>query len=151
ILGEESSDEKVESWTSIVLGWPGGQWLVGAAGLAAFSVCVAQLVYAYRAPFARSFCEEDTGERARRVMIGLGRAGMGARSIVAAIIGVFFVQAMLTEDPSDAGGVSEALQTLLDQPFGPWLLAAAALGLLAFGFFFLGLSRYQAVDKESKA
>lgn len=150
-LGQESSDEQVESWTSVVLGWPGGPLLVGAAGLAAFCVCAGQIVFAYRAKFADSFCEEDTGARARHIMIWLGRAGMGARAIVSAIIGVFFLQAMRTEDPSDAGGVSDALQSLLKQPFGPWLLGAAALGLLAFGFFFWGLSRYQAVDKESKA
>lgn len=144
------SGEEVQSWTSVVLSWPAGRWLVGAAGVTAFVICVGQLIFAYRAIFANAFDMRRTGKRARRIMIWLGRIGFGARAVVAAVIGLFFFAATLTEDPTEAGGVAEALQTLLKQPLGPWFLGAVALGLIAFGLFFWGLSRYQAVDQESK-
>lgn len=36
-------------------------------------------------------------------------------------------------DPNTAGGLDTALHALASQPFGPWLLSAVALGLIAFG------------------
>jgi Domain of Unknown Function (DUF1206) len=38
-----------------------------------------------------------------------------------------------------------ALQTLLREPFGPWLLGAAALGLVAYGLLMLAVARYERI------
>ncbi len=41
----------------------------------------------------------------------------------------------MTYDPKKAGGLDVALRTLLDQGFGPWLLALVALGIGCFGVY----------------
>jgi hypothetical protein len=51
--------------------------------------------------------------------------------IVAVLIGF----AALSSDAGKAGGLDAALRTLAAQPFGPFLLAAVALGLAAFGVY----------------
>ena len=73
----------------------------------------------------------------------LGRWGYLARSIVWAIIGIFFVQAGINYDPDKANGLSAALQTLAGDGWGQGLLWVVALGLLAFGLFTLGEARYR--------
>ena len=51
--------------------------------------------------------------------------------------------ATLTFDPQKAQGLDGALQTILAQPFGRFLLTAVALGFLAFGLFAILQARYR--------
>ena len=39
-------------------------------------------------------------------------------------------------------GLDGALRTLADRPYGPWLLGALALGLIAFGLYGLAVARW---------
>jgi hypothetical protein len=72
-----------------------------------------------------------------------GRLGYAARSVVWAVIGVLFVQAAVTYNPDEAGGLSTALQELAGTSWGPWLLTAVAAGLFAFGAFCLAEAKYR--------
>lgn len=134
-----------EDWTARLLALPMGRWLVGLGGLAAIAI---GLYYAYRA--FNTDMEElfNTGqmsegeERATRWIALVGRA---ARGFVIGIVGVLLIQAAWQYDPSEAGGLSDALSALARQPFGPWLLAAVAIGLIAFGFFCFAKARYRHV------
>ncbi len=58
------------------------------------------------------------------------------------IIGVFVIVAALQFDPSEAAGLGGALQELLRQPFGSWVLGVVALGLVAYGLLMLAVARY---------
>ena len=51
------------------------------------------------------------------------------------LIGGFMAQAALQADPSEAGGLDEALGTIQSQPYGPWLLALVAVGLVMYGVY----------------
>ena len=64
---------------------------------------------------------------------GLGRFGHVARGVVIAITGGFLITAAVRFHSRDARGLEGALDALREQPFGPWLLLATALGLTAFG------------------
>ena len=59
------------------------------------------------------------------------------------IVGLFLVLAALQFEPSEAGGLGNALQTLLQQPFGPWILGVVAFGLVSYGLFMLAVARYR--------
>ncbi|WP_232224209.1 DUF1206 domain-containing protein [Mastigocladopsis repens] len=70
---------------------------------------------------------------------------MVARGIVFCIIGWFLIQAATQSDASQAGGLGEALQTLAQQPYGPWLLGLVALGLVAYGGYMVIQARYSRI------
>ena len=59
------------------------------------------------------------------------------------VVGTFLIRAALEYDPQQARGLGGALQTLAQQPLGPWLLGAVALGLVAYGLFMLSVARYR--------
>ena len=121
--------------TAGVLGWPGGRWIVLAAGVA---ILVAAGFQAYRA-VSRKFMEEieesEMTEAARLLTERLGFVGLVARGVVFAIAGWFLIKAAIEYDPQKAIGLGGALAKLADAPYGPWLLGLVAAGLVAFGAF----------------
>jgi Domain of Unknown Function (DUF1206) len=72
---------------------------------------------------------------------------IGALGVVFTEIAIFMVVAALRHDPNQARGLGGALRTLLQQPFGPYLLGLVALGLIAFGLFSLAEARYRRVGR----
>ena len=74
--------------------------------------------------------------------MAVGRFGYVAKGIAIGAVGVLFGWAALSYDPGKAGGLDDALKTVRDQPFGPYLLSLVALGLAAFGLFCFAWARY---------
>jgi type IV secretory pathway VirB2 component (pilin) len=83
--------------------------------------------------------------RTRRVVKALGMIGTIARGLVLALVGVLVVDAAITHQASKSGGIDKALLTLRDQPFGPFLMLVAALGLVVFGVYGLCEARWRKV------
>ena len=73
--------------------------------------------------------------------VTLGRAGYIAKGIALGIVGVLFGWAAISYDPEKAGGLDTALRTLREQPGGPLLLTAVALGIACFGVYCFVWSR----------
>lgn len=121
-----------------VLDWPMGQWLVGLGGLALIGYAVYMFKrHAIDATFMERLSNgSDSVER-------LGRAGYAARSVVWTVIGILLVQAAVTYDAEQAGGLSTALQELAGAPWGRLLLIVVAVGLFAFGAFCLAEARFR--------
>mgnify|MGYP003650824894 CR=1 FL=1 len=146
--GGESGDAAVQSWTARVLGWPGGRWLVILAAVIAAGVAISLVVRLVRGKFMDVFSEEEM-ERAENLLVKTAaRAGFAARTIVALLVAWFLWRAGITADPDEAGGMSKALATLLQQPFGPWLLGATAIGLMAQGLFIWLMVPYRTIRVE---
>ena len=55
--------------------------------------------------------------------------------IAIGIVGALFLWAALEADAQKAGGLDKALQQVLQQPLGMWLLLALALGIGAYGIY----------------
>lgn len=128
---------------STLLGMPGGVWIASAIGAAVVAVGVYELVqHAWRTRFMERINRAGHGEIRRNVRRA-GRAGYAALGTVSIITGGFFVVAAIRHDPSQAKGMSGALQTLADQSWGPWLLGAVAVGLVLYGVFALAEARYR--------
>jgi hypothetical protein len=68
--------------------------------------------------------------------------GTISRGIVFATAGILVVDAAVSFDPKESRGLDGALRTLADQPYGPWILGALALGLMAFGAFGFAAARW---------
>lgn len=73
----------------------------------------------------------------------IGKFGITARAIVFGMIGVLFMIAGWTFDPSKAGGIQESLIAIQQQPTGELLLKLVALGLIAFGIFQIATARFR--------
>jgi hypothetical protein len=126
-----------------VLGWPGGQLLVGIAGLVMLAISFYQLADAVRGGFAQDSKVEQMDPTERRMFLRFGRVGLTARSVVFGLVGYFLVRTAIDFKPSQAVGVNGALSRLQHQPFGPWLLGLVAAGLLTFAVFSLLEARYR--------
>ena len=133
--GDGESEKKA---TAMVLDWPMGQWIVGAAGLAVIGYALYMFKHhAIDASFEKRLDTSATWvER-------FGRIGYGARSVVWAVVGYLTVRAAVTYDPNEAGGLSAALQELAVSTAGPVLLGAVALGLFGFAAFCLAEAKFR--------
>src|SRR4051812_29289361 len=132
---QQSQNQKAHHSTAVVLGWPGGRWLVGIAGAVLIVVAFWNL---YRG-IARKF--EDRWQMGRltpgvrRWGSRAGLLGHVARFVVFGLIGLFVVKAALDYKPKDAIGLDGALQKLAHATYGEWLLGVTAAGMIAYGVF----------------
>jgi hypothetical protein len=121
--------------TAMVLGWPGGQFLVGLIGLVIIGVGAFFVHDGWTADFTKELKVGGLSPATRKGIIALGRAGRIAQGVVFGIIGVLVIVAAVQYDPSKARGLDGALKTLIGQPYGPWLLGLIALGFIAYGLY----------------
>ena len=131
--------------TGGVLGWPGGQILVGIAGLIIIGVGLEQ---GYKG-ITKKFCEKsktgEMSEHTKRVFTALGVVGHLARLVVFALIGYFLIRAAIDYNPKEAIGLDGALAALRDASYGPILLGIVAAGLIGFAAFSIADARYRKV------
>lgn len=148
LIGSGSSGGSSDSWTARVLGYapPIGQILVALVGLGVIGVSVYQLHAAYKAKFRRELKLGEMSAAEERWTTRAGRVGTASRGLVIGVAGVFVILAAYQSDPSETRGLGGALQTLAQQPFGPFLLGAVALGLLAYAAFMFLVARYRRID-----
>jgi len=140
-----NSTSTAQNWTGLLLKQPIGVLLVILVGCVVLGIAAYLFHRAYRATFRRYLNLSSLGTPARKVVIVSGRLGNAALGIVFLIVGFFLVIAAIQHNPGDAKGLDAALVELLKQPFGPWLLAIVALGLLAYGVYSFAEARYRLV------
>ena len=137
--------DKTEPMTARVMGMTGGRTVVGVVGAA---LVIGGLVMAFRGvqqKFLKKLDLGSAGQGMRSAVKAVGVVGLAGRGLVLALIGGFLVQAAWTFEPDKAKGLDASLKTLADAPFGPVLLAAAAIGLLGFGLWSFVEARYRRV------
>jgi Domain of Unknown Function (DUF1206) len=131
-----------KDWTASVLSLPFGWVLVLGVGAGVVVYGLHQVYQAYQAQFEEHLKRGQMSKRVERLVTQGGRFGLAARGVVIAIAGGFLVVAALWSDPEEATGLGGALQALLREPFGPWLLGVVAFGLVAYGLLMLAVARY---------
>lgn len=147
--GGSSGDGSEQALTAKLMSQPFGLWLVGIVGVIVIGVGVYHFYQAYKATFMASYKSGEMSAAERRWARRIGRFGLAARGVTFIIIGAFFITAAWQADPSEAKGLSGALDTLAQQPYGPWLLGIVALGLVAFGVYCFSQARYRRIATES--
>jgi hypothetical protein len=138
-----SGNEQAE--TARVLEWPGGRWIVGIVGVTLFVYGLWSAYKGWAEKFRKDLNESQMSPTTRTWAIRSGKVGNVARGIVFAIVGFFLAKAAYEYDPDEAVGIDGALAKLADQAWGTWLLAAVALGLLAYAVFSLVQARWRRV------
>src|SRR6476620_5145005 len=138
-----SSSQSEQQATSGVLAWPGGQVIVVIAALIIIGVGVAGVVKGGRRAFAEEIDTSSMSPTARSAVARVGQVGYIARGLALGVVGGLLGYAAVTFDAQQAKGLDGAMRTILEQPFGQFLLTAVALGFVAFGLFAFLQARYR--------
>jgi len=133
---------KSTNYTEKLMNQSYGRWIVGAIGVA---IVVYGLAYARRG-WTEKFMENldargtigDTGKAYRLV----GKIGYIAKGVAFCVVGGLFVAAAYTHQAQKSGGLDTALHTVLQQPFGPFLLILIAAGIACYGLFCFARARH---------
>jgi succinate dehydrogenase/fumarate reductase cytochrome b subunit len=137
--GSKNSSQSASDFTAKLMGAPAGVVLLIAAGLA---IIGAGAFYVYRG-VTRKFMEDlqDPGN-ARTAVEWIGTIGYAAKGVVLAVVGILVIVSAATADPSKSSGLDGGLKTLGSQPYGVFLLAAIAAGLVCYGVYSMARARY---------
>jgi Domain of Unknown Function (DUF1206) len=128
-----SSDSQSKEATARLMSVTGGRILVGVVALAVLIVAVTTGYRGARRRFVQDLDLSRLPVGARRWTERLGVVGFLAKGVAYAIVGILVLIAAITFNPNRAGGLDDALRTLVAQPFGAVLLVIVALGLAAYG------------------
>jgi hypothetical protein len=141
--GGGSSDGRSRDVTARVLDLPGGQWVMGVAGVAVVSAGVWMGFAAVSRRYRKHLRVGQMSRRVRRLADTAGVAGGAARGLVFAAAGAFALRAAVDYQPGKAKGVDDTLRSFTETPMGPWLLAGVAVGLVLFGVFSFVMARWR--------
>ena len=119
-------------WSAWIMAQPFGRPLLGAIGAAIIGAGLATAYKGVRADLAKRF---DMDRQDLRWAMPISRIGLVARGLVFVLAGGFAIAAAISADAGQAKGLGDALRWLQGQPYGPWLLGFAGVGLLAFGAY----------------
>lgn len=128
---------------AIALSLPGGRWLVGGIGIGVVVFGLVQWILACR-PQRDTRMDLDQTSLRRPILILLV-LGYLARGALFGLIGAFMIHAAWRHDPDQVAGISGALESMRDNSYGPWLLGAVAIGLIAFGLAQIAKARYRKI------
>jgi hypothetical protein len=118
-----------------LLAKPFGVWLFVSIALFWIVAGIGEIARGWRGSFKEDLDLGRVGPAERGWAMRLGRFGTVARGVVFTVTGMLLVATALHSNPDRASGMDGALLGLARQPFGRTLLAAAGLGLIAFGVF----------------
>jgi hypothetical protein len=138
------SSGKEQTWTQRVLEWPGGRWIVAAAGLAVLGAAGYNL---YKAVTRKTGHELDGISGRERVWAErLWVAGRAARGVVYALVGFFLVRAAIEFDPNEPIGLDESLRTVVQSGWGEALVIATGVGLILYALVCFAQARWRTVE-----
>lgn len=147
LFGVEGQSTTLDQWTAYAMSYqpPLGQILVGLVGLGVLVVGLYQFYAGINGRFRQEIETYNMSEAARWALL-TGRVGTVARAIVILLAGSFVVLAAWQSDPGETRGLGGALETLVRQPFGPYLLGIVAAGLITYGVFMFVVARYRDIE-----
>ena len=140
-----SQSRQQQDMTATAMRHTEGRWLVGIVGLIVVIIGLVLVSEGARRAFMKYLRTWQMRPGTRRVVELLGVIGTIARGLVFALVGALVIDAAITHKASQSGGIDKALLTLLNQPFGEFLMMLAALGLAVFGIYGLCEARWRRV------
>jgi uncharacterized protein DUF1206 len=125
-------DQSAREWTAWVMAQPLGRAIIALIGAGFAVVAIGLVVKAVREPYRHRREAVPT----KRIWADvLGSFGTLTRAVVFVLIGCFLAIAAYDFNSREAVSLAGVLRAMQEQAHGGVLLAIAALGLLAFGFF----------------
>ena len=138
LKGGGGSEGGAQEQAGTVMELPGGTLLVDAGGIILLLAGLWQVKRAISGDFCKHLRPDIRSESWVKWM---GRGGYGARAVIFLVTAIFLISAGLKGDPSEAGGMQDALRWM-DSPVN--LIVAAGLAL--FGAFSLVEARFRQIN-----
>jgi Domain of Unknown Function (DUF1206) len=135
-----NSNQQTEGFTATAMSSVAGVWIVGAVGLAVVGIGLYHVVKAAKQGFLK-----DLKEHPPQWIVRIAQVGYVAKGVALAAVGLLFLVAATTHDPSKAGGLDAGLRSLLNVPEGVFVLAAVAIGLACYGVYSFARAKYARV------
>ena len=132
---QTANGSQTQKFIAAIMAMPWGRWVIGILGLCVLAGGLVQVYLGFKSDFDRQFQTYDLNSEEVKLATDVGRFGTSARGVVFALTGVLMMLAAYNANPSQPVGMDTALSTLMHQPYGVWLLAVVAVGLIAFGFY----------------
>jgi len=137
-----ASGEEPEEAASGAMTVPAGRFVVGIVGLFIIGVGVSHIIKGVKKSFLEEMATSAMSPAVRRSATLMGRVGYVAKGIAVGVVGGLLTYTTVTFDPQEQG-LDGALQAVLVQPWGRYLLSGLAVGFMAFGLFAILQSRYR--------
>jgi hypothetical protein len=134
------ADKSAEVASRDLLSVPGGPvalWLIG-AGIGVGGIVF--VVMGIRRSFEKRVSVPDG--RLGVLIKTLGVVGFVAKGIALVVLAILVVVAAVKVEPKAAGGLDAAIDALVERPYGPPLVGAVGVGLVAYGVFCFFRARY---------
>lgn len=138
--GGGDSAEQTQSLSAQLLATPGGVVLLVLLAIAVLAIGVYFVVKGVRKKFLDDITRPAaaTGQGVETI----GVIGYSAKGVAIGVVGILFAVAAFTADAEQASGLDGALKALAELPFGSVILAAVALGLIAYGVYCFVRARF---------
>jgi hypothetical protein len=148
MAGWSTQDDEIQDWTAAVMGWPLGEWLVGAAGALVLVAGFGELYVAVSRRFEVELGADHLGRLERAWLLFSGFYGHTARGVVYSAAGFFAIRAAVEFDPEEARGLADTFRELAEQPYGDLIVGFIAFGFIAFGMYCLMLAFHRHIPNE---
>lgn len=135
-----SSAQQTSDFTAALMGKPFGRFLVGAVGVGVLAVGAYHVYKGWTTKFL-----EDLVKNPGIWVTRAGQFGYVAKGVALGLVGVLFVVASVKGAAQESTGLDGALHTLLEAPYGGWLLTVMALGFASYAVYSFGRARYAKV------
>lgn len=131
-MGGNSGGKSTSDIVAMLLNLPLGFILVFGLGLAIGGMGIAHFAKAYRKRYEKRL---ELEQESLKTIHPICQTALAARGITFLLIAALFISAGVQKDPSDAGGLKDALDWIQSFPMGNVLLAVLAAGLLLFSTY----------------
>lgn len=131
----EGSQGGTDSTTARLMDLPAGQWIVGAVGLAIIGYGASLVYRGWTEKFREHLDAQGQAGKDGSAYVLAGKIGYIAKGVAIGIVGGLFGYAAITHEAKKSGGLDQALQRVLEVPFGPVLLVAIGIGIAGYGVF----------------
>ena len=133
-VGSESPSgggDSAEHWSAVLMQQPLGRGLVALVGCIVVAIGAQHFVTAFLQKYKEHIRYTPGAQRLDPLL----KLGLVAHGVVVVLVGVFFIWAAWTADPSRAGGMRDALRVVRNADASQTLFAVVGLGLLGFAAY----------------
>lgn len=124
-----------DSTTAKLMDLPAGQWIVGVVGLAIIGYGGSLVVRGWTEKFREHLDSQGQAGKDGSAYVLAGKIGYIAKGVAIGLVGGLFTYAAITHEAKKSGGLDQALQRVLEVPFGQVLLVAIGIGIAGYGVF----------------
>jgi hypothetical protein len=148
LAGVRSEEGELQDHTATVLGFPGGEWLVGIIGLGVVAGGLNELWFGLSLRYRKEYQGRRMHPAERVAAAVAGWFGHVVRGAVYCLVGWFALRTAWDHDPDEVRGLSETFSEIAAHPGGEWGVILASAGFIGFGLYCIALAFHREMPNE---